>query len=219
MFKPRKNDNPTVAYWSSVQLPAVVCYDRLPIEGNSGIVLRLNVGTPTVGSLGVNFGRGSDGKTFTGVFWNDATGGKAFNRIQVLDAMPFDIAEGCERKFRLPLPNVRIEENCLAWFEAWGDEGKTVDMLRLMVQGHLHPFLGIGFGERMAVVFAQSVIHGGYAEKAGLTVGDAILSINGQQPKSRVDAMRLCNKWSIGDRVSIKIRRGDEEHELKVVIE
>ncbi len=218
-FKPRKNDNSVVAYWSFVQLPAVICYDRLPIEGNSGIVLHFNVGNPAVGSLGINFGRENDGKIFTGVYWDDAKDGKATKHTQLLDRTPFDIEEGTKRKFRLPVPNVRIEENCLVWLEGWSDEGTKSDMVHLLVQSRLHPILGIGFAEGMGMVFAKSVNHGSFAEKAGLKAGDVVLSINGQQPKSMADAMSLCRKVSISDRVQIKIRRGDEEREVKMVVE
>ena len=202
-----------------MQLPAAICYDRLPMEGNSGIALHLNIGSPVVGSLGINFGRENDGRTFSGVYWDDYKDGKRTNHTQLLDRTPFDIEEGTKRKFRLPVPNVRIEEDCMAWLEGWSDEGTTSDMVHLMVQGRLHPILGIRFAEGMGMVFAQSVNHGSIAEKAGFKTGDVVLSINGQQPKSVADAMGLCRKLSIGDKVQIKIRRGDEERDLKVVTE
>jgi hypothetical protein len=200
-------------------LPAIICYDRLPIQDKSGIILQLFVGTSGIGSLGVNFGRGDDGKSFTGIFWNDIKDNKLTNRTQILNPATFDIREGCKRKFRLPLPNVRIEENCVVQLTAWENAGAKSDLLRLLIQGQLHPMLGIGFGERMGVVFAQSVPNGGFAEKAGLKVGDVVLSINGHHPKSLADAMNICKKVSISDQVQIKVRRGDEERELKVDFE
>jgi hypothetical protein len=218
-FKPRKNDNSVIAYWSFVQLPAVICYDRLPMEGNSGIALHFNIGSPAVGSLGINFGRENDGRTFSGVYWDDAKDGKATKHTQLLDRTPFDIEEGTKRKFRLPVPNVRIEENCHVWLEGWSDEGTKSDMVHLMVQGRLHPILGIGFADGMGMVFAKSVNHGSVAEKAGFKAGDVVLSINGQIPKSMTDAMNLCRKPFLGDEIKFKIRRGDEERELKMVVE
>jgi hypothetical protein len=218
-FMPQKDDTATVMYWSFVQLPAVLCYDRLPIGDDSGIVLHLNIGSPVTGALGINFGRGKDGKTFTGVFWNDVKDGLMRNRTQILGPMPFDIAEGCERTFRLPLPNIRITDVCPLWLVGWSDTGTKSEVVRLLVQGRLHPMLGIDLAERMGVVFAQSVNRGGIAEKAGFKTGDVVLSINGQQPKSKDDAMSLCRKLSIGDKIQIKIRRGDEERELKITTE
>lgn len=132
-FTPEKNDAATVMYWSPTQLPAAICYDRLPFQENSGIVVNLKVGT--TGFLGVNLGRWPDGRTFTGVFWLGPKDGKTANRTQLLDPAPFDLAEGTERKFRLPLPNVRIDDACVLRLNGWGDEGTKSELVHLMVQG------------------------------------------------------------------------------------
>ena len=215
-FMPHKDQPAAARYWSRFEFPAVVCFSELPTEQRCGILLHMFVG-PT-GFVGVNFGRGTDDKTFTEVFWWDMNNGKPKQRTQILQSMPFDIAEGVERKFRLPLPNVRIQETGSLQLVGWGDEGTKASVVHLMVQGCLHPSLGCDFAERMGLVFVQSIVPGGFAEKAGVKVGDVVLAINGDKPQSVSDAMRLYGKVPIGDDISITIRRGDKESELKIAI-
>jgi hypothetical protein len=215
VFTTQKTQPAFASYGSFIQLPATVCYDRLAFQEDSGVILTLATGI--AGSLNVNLGRGKDGKTFTGAFWIDVKDGKQGDRTQVLTPMPFDPTEGTERKFRLPLPNARIEDSWLLQFNGWGNNGgEKSELVRLLVQGRLHPVLGIGFGERSGVVFAQMVNHGSLAEKAGVKVGDVVVSINGQQPKSMKDAVSICRKLPLGGKATIRLRRGDDEQEVVI---
>ena len=215
-FMPHKDQPAAARYWCRIQFPAVLCFSQLPTEQRCGILLHMLVGTS--GFVGVNFGRGNDDKTFTEVFWWDMNNGKAKQRTQILQSMPFDIAEGVERKFRLPLPNVRIQETGSLQLVGWGDEGTKASLVHLTVQGRLHPVLGCGFAERMGLVFVESVVPDGFAEKAGVKVGDVVLAINGEKPKSLTDAVNLCGRVSIGDDIPIKLRRVKSESELKITI-
>jgi hypothetical protein len=215
---PKSGKEAFAYYGSQVQLPAVLCYDCLPIRANSLVYLSLSV--PASGELGVHLRREGDGTVLTYVSWDTWDNAKKIHRSEVLGKLPFDISQGCERKFRLPLPNVRIDQNCVVFMGANSDAGKReAHLAALLIQGRLHPDLGIQSGEQMSLIFAASVVPGSYGEKAGLKAGDVLVSINGKQPKSLIDAVSLFRKCSYGDQVQFKIRRGDKELELKVVLE
>lgn len=56
------------------------------------------------------------------------------------------------------------------------------------------------------------------AEKAGLKVDDVVLSANGQRTKNREALVREIRKHLPGDEVSLKIKRGETELELKATL-
>jgi hypothetical protein len=212
-FTPLKKDVAEADYQRTVQFPAVICYDRLPMQIDSGLDLQVILEEP-FSRLGVNLGRGNDGKTFTGVYWIEKKDGKKEIPTQILNAMPFDLKEGTERKFRLPLPNARIEENCLIRLVARGNDGNKSELRHFMIQGQQHPLLRMGVAEKKELTYVTFLYPGGYADKAGVKVGDVIESINDQQVKSMSDAIKLLHKVPLGDKSQIKIHRGDEQKEI-----
>lgn len=217
MMTVRKRQVTDVLYWSLLQLPVVICYDLLPMENGSGVSLSFVMGRG-IGSLWIDLGQEND-KPFAWATWFDHEDPKARKTVSMLDRTPFDLADGYTRQFRLPLPNTRIDETCSVIFEAAGKDGMNASLLRLLIQGRLHPVAGIYFKERMNMVFVQAVRPNSCLAKAGLQTGDVVLSINGQEPKSERDAVRLSARASIGDETRFKVRRGEEVLEVKMVVE
>jgi S1-C subfamily serine protease len=56
----------------------------------------------------------------------------------------------------------------------------------------------------------------GAAEKAGLMVGDVMMAIDGESMRTPEDARIALFYKNRGDIVAVKLRRGDQEMELKV---
>ena len=69
------------------------------------------------------------------------------------------------------------------------------------------PWAGLNAEEREGGVFVSQVVEGGPAEKAGLKVGDRIISANGQAIKTRDDVRQAIGALSVGDKLALKIER------------
>lgn len=65
------------------------------------------------------------------------------------------------------------------------------------------------------VVVVGQVIPGTAAERAGVRVGDLILSVNGQPLASVEDSVGIIGAYAEGDEVEFRFRRGDAEFPLK----
>ncbi|MDR0491944.1 MAG: trypsin-like peptidase domain-containing protein, partial [Oscillospiraceae bacterium] len=68
-------------------------------------------------------------------------------------------------------------------------------------------------------VYVDSVNSGSAAEKAGVEVGDIILSANGKEVSTVEGLKKIIGALSPGDKLSLKIRRGDEEKLLTVLLD
>jgi S1-C subfamily serine protease len=68
-------------------------------------------------------------------------------------------------------------------------------------------------------VLIKSLIEGGAAGKAGLLPEDVILEANGKPIKSFDDLAGALGGLHAGDVVTLKIRRGEKDEELKVTLE
>ncbi|HQK63863.1 MAG TPA: trypsin-like peptidase domain-containing protein [Candidatus Staskawiczbacteria bacterium] len=98
-----------------------------------------------------------------------------------------------------------------------------------------YPFLGIRYvlvDENVKKAYELSVDYGAYissgagkvepitkdspAEKAGLKEGDVILEMGGEKITATNTLAKIMQKYSVGDSVTLKILRGEEEFEVQV---
>ena len=123
-----------------------------------------------------------------------------------------------EKQFRLPLPNVKMNEPfTFDLSKAMGREPTTIS--RLEVRGRLAPMFRMEVDERSGTVFAKNVSPNGLAEKAGFQIGDVISAINGKRPQTRTEAVDMLGHLSIGEEAVFTIQRADKTQELRVVAE
>mgnify|MGYP001605692181 CR=1 FL=1 len=64
-----------------------------------------------------------------------------------------------------------------------------------------------------------AVVPGSPAEKAGLKANDIILEFNGEKIEASNTLAAIVGKYKVGDRVTLKVRRGADTIELSVVLE
>ena len=64
-----------------------------------------------------------------------------------------------------------------------------------------------------------AVVPGSPAEKAGLKANDIILEFNGEKIEASNTLAAILGKYKVGDRVTLKVRRGADTIELSVVLE
>jgi S1-C subfamily serine protease len=81
-------------------------------------------------------------------------------------------------------------------------------------------FLGVALRqfEGTKEVLVDGVIFNSPAYKAGLRRGDVLLSVNGVRPVSLVAAVRYVGTLRPGQKVKIRVKRGDVERELTATI-
>ena len=84
---------------------------------------------------------------------------------------------------------------------------------------HRSGVLGVRFGENSEAPVIVEVFEDTAAFKAGLMPGDRILGINGESIGSRVTFIRRVREYSPGDRIRLRLRRGDEELSLSVLLQ
>ena len=84
--------------------------------------------------------------------------------------------------------------------------------------GHRRAWLGISLGEAEAGVAITEVFARTAASRAGLQVGDAIQSIDGQAMRSADEIVQTVGSRAPGDSISIVIERGDQQLTKKAVL-
>ena len=67
-------------------------------------------------------------------------------------------------------------------------------------------------------VFVADVFEGGAAQKAGIMKDDIILSVNGLTVDTRAQLMGALGQYRPGDKVDVKIKRGEKEKIIKVTL-
>lgn len=68
-----------------------------------------------------------------------------------------------------------------------------------------------------SVLIVDVVYENGPSEAAGLNIGDTIIAIDGIEPNSYSNFVKLTN-GNVGDSIDVKVRREDTEKELKITI-
>lgn len=75
------------------------------------------------------------------------------------------------------------------------------------------------FGNAEEGCYVYSINSGSNAEKAGLKVGDRVISVNGTEIKSSSDIQGIIKKLSVGDEVSLEVERSGQKGTIKVKLE
>ena len=77
-------------------------------------------------------------------------------------------------------------------------------------------FMGISGGNRVREALIQGITRGGPAEKAGIKAGDIVLKMGDKEIASYNDLIVSIRARKPKDNVAIKLKRGDEELEVKL---
>lgn len=122
--------------------------------------------------------------------------------------------EPWEKRFRLPVPNVRSRD---AYVLRMGSLGESaVEVGSLMVSGVPLPSIGVTLGEKDGIVFAAGVVPKSLAEEAGVEVGDAVNAIQGKPVSSVNEAVERLSDLPLGETSEITIQRGDDKKTIRV---
>jgi serine protease Do len=76
-------------------------------------------------------------------------------------------------------------------------------------------YLGVALDQDSPGVKVVQVLPKTGAEKAGIKVGDMVLSVNGEKVEDAEDFMATLQRRKPGDKITLKIQRGDQELELR----
>ncbi|MBY0524849.1 MAG: PDZ domain-containing protein [Gemmataceae bacterium] len=79
-------------------------------------------------------------------------------------------------------------------------------------------YLGIALDPAATGAKISEVLKGGGAEKAGIKVNDVVLAINGKDIENLDAFMATVQKHKPGEVLTLKIKRGDEEMEIKATL-
>jgi hypothetical protein len=152
------------------------------------------------------------------VDWIENGDGGKRNATTLSDVKGVALDQPFEKQFRLPLPNVKINESFVFDVSrATGKEPTTIS--RLEIRGRIAPMFGMEVDERSGTAFAKKVFPNGLAEKAGFQTGDVISAINGKKPQTRTEAIDMLSRLPIGEEAVFTIQRADKTRELRVVAE
>lgn len=206
-------------YWSRVRAPLRICYDRLYLAEESGLVTR--VSSPRVGILGINLLRRRRSSTQVGIFFvKPARNGQEGRRTQILWPTSFNAFNGYTKSFKPPYQHFIRNEDFDVSFDAWSDDGaRGAKITKLLVQGSLVPNFGLSFSFRKSILSVHKVVPGSLADRTGIETGDVILSMNDEVRLSREDAERILSNASIGDVLSIRLRSNGQAKTVRMIAE
>lgn len=136
----------------------------------------------------------------------DAQGKPIFERLLEKEV---NLASPFEESFRLPLPNMPIDDVFELQLGQQGDSPALIS--RFAVRGRLIPLFGVGWNQKDNVVFATSVVSKGLADRAGVQIGDILVTVNGEAPKSVAHAVELMSQVGFGETCNLSLRRGSKQ--------
>lgn len=79
-------------------------------------------------------------------------------------------------------------------------------------------FAGFLTDEREDGVFVRTVLPGSPAEQAGLKAGDRLLLVGSRDIDRERDVARALQNAAVGDRVRVRVRRGQESHDITLTL-
>lgn len=216
VFRPvgsKRGQQPVFSLSHRVRPPATIIYDLAKHQGGSFSV-RLHDYQGKWGPLHCTIASKENSTLAITASWveRDSQGKEVATELFSIASTPLD--DLCERKFRLPIPSIKIENALMVEFlKAASDQPTTV--ARLEIRGQLVPMLGIQLAERGQVVYATKVFSGGLAERVGIKDGDVIEGINGASPQTKEDALKLLNLLNFGEEVRLLIQRAGTTEEIR----
>ena len=74
------------------------------------------------------------------------------------------------------------------------------------------------YGSDKSGCFVNGVVSGSGAEKAGVSVGDRIVSVNGKEIETAADVEKAVENKKVGDVIELKIERNGNERVIKVTL-
>lgn len=152
-------------------------------------------------------------KVGVGSMTRDAQGKPTFD-APLLEEETISLGKPWEKKFRLPVPNVRSRDAYSLRLGALGDS--PLSALSLTVSGVPLPALGMKLGEKNGVVFAENVMPNSLAEQATLEAGDVLVAVRGKTPSSVNEAMELLADMPFNEASEITIQRGESRKKVRV---
>jgi hypothetical protein len=209
----------TATYWCRARLPLIICYDRVKIPTSSGVVTKLS--SSKLGTLGVNLMSDEESRPKISIFWLDAgTDASTRQRTQILDPTALEPADGFTKKFRLPLPNLAIDDTFSIAFDARSNNQSKVSQIpRLLIQARLSPMFGIGLQEKSEVVFVHNLVGASIGEASGVKVGDVVREIDSEKVEKVADALSKLGSTELGQKRTFKIQRGTEIVDITMTAE
>jgi len=213
-----REDDALVTYAYRFKPPFTVIYDRYPLTDDTVLLTAIGLGT-LEDSLHINLfslNRSDKSSAKLAAFWIETKPNGQQNRIQLIDPFEFKLDKGVSKTFRLPLPNAKIETPCFLSLKGKSLQHSVQEIAGLLIEGKVTPLFGIGFDERRGVIFTKQVVKGSLAEKAGIQVGDVIVSVNGEKPNSIEKATELLSSTVIGDTVTLEVERAGKKQVIGI---
>lgn len=93
----------------------------------------------------------------------------------------------------------------------------VVSVLERPISGQ-RPMIGVLLKDHEDGPVVQDVVKGSGAAKAGLQAGDVIVQADGQDVKNREELITILGRFTSGEAVDLKIRRGDEMLDKQIML-
>ncbi len=120
-------------------------------------------------------------------------------------------------KLKKGLPTRPLGRVGIAYYEKNPDIVYAIIETDKIGDGPAMAFMGISGGNRVREAVIQGVTKDGPSEKAGIEAGDLILQMGEKEVKSYNDLIVAIRAHKPKDEVTVKLKRGEEELELKLI--
>ncbi len=155
----------------------------------------------------------SEAKVAVASMTRDAQGKPTFDP-PLLEEETISLTKPWEKRFRLPVPNVRSRDAYTLRLGLIGESDVISSSLTLA--GFPVPSLGIKLGEKSGVVFAANIVPNSLSDKAGFQAGDVVLSVGDKKPTTANEMMDLIADMPFNEPTKITIQRGDATKTLSI---
>jgi hypothetical protein len=155
----------------------------------------------------------SEAKVAVASMTRDAQGKPTFDP-PLLEEETISLTKPWEKRFRLPVPNVRSRDAYTLRLGLIGESDVISSSLTLA--GFPVPSLGIKLGEKSGVVFAENIVPNSLSDKAGFKAGDVVLSVGDKKPTTANEMMDLIADMPFNEPSKITIQRGDATKTLSI---